>query len=218
MFPPIEGFLLLCFLSKIVSLKIYKNFCPSPELFFLFFFSFSSSYNFFLIFSDFSTKIDSGYHINFIWALICLNRTIILVENIIFQKKIDVKKIQFFVKISKIWTETWIFFLNIRMWSNELSFETLFLEITWQFSELFNLKNYLGSASDKNAIKYTKKDLRAHQNALYILNRCITTFHLSFQTHLYDLLPLILLILNILKLGHWQLLGAPWVTSKWREV
>ena len=38
--------------------------------------------------------------------------------------------------------------------------------------------------------------LRAHQNVFYIVNLWVKTFHLSYQPNLYDLLPLILLIVD----------------------
>ena len=43
--------------------------------------------------------------------------------------------------------------------------------------------------------KKNEKKLRAHKNALQIPNECIKSFHSSYEPHMYDLFPFILVIL-----------------------
>ena len=69
------------------------------------------------------------------------------------------------------------FFFKIRNCSNEISFETLFVESVEFF---FNIGPSLPSR-----IKQTI--LRAHQNALQIFNQYIKTFQMSYQGPLYTL-------------------------------
>ena len=85
----------------------------------------------------------------------------------------------FFVKIFN-WKKLF-FFLKTRSCSNKLSFDTLFVEIGWEFFETLVLRYYLRSGCEKRFFAIKQNFLRPHQNALQTLKQCTKTFQMRYQ-------------------------------------
>ena len=103
-----------------------------------------------------------------------------------FSKKIDSQKIQF-LRIKK--NKSLEFFLKIKTCSNKFSLRTFFL-----FKSVENFqKNWLRSLfrhmlRRKCFYAVKRKKLRAHSYASDFLIHCLTTFHMSYHTSLYDVI------------------------------
>ena len=124
--------------------KLGHSFPPTKDVL-LFVLNFLFFIIFFLII-PFLIKLGSEYHKT------SFETSFAEIEDICWQRAEFKNEVKNIFSCGNFTNKKYNFILNVRKWNNRLPLETLFVEIGWDFSEIFDSRYYLGLAADKNAI------------------------------------------------------------------
>ena len=149
------GFWLLCYNRKIVSIEMHKNLgigFSRPRLLFYFTFWISSSFILFKkVFCFFLAKKDRGYDVLSYETSVGKIQDICWQKTKIFQK--NVRQKTFFLWKFQNFGKFFDFFLK-KTCSDENLLKTLFVEIGWGFSKIFDFEYIFGWNFYQSAFSY----------------------------------------------------------------